>query len=208
MRFRKRAFGRSRGKRTVAWTPGVTGFDSAGGTDWRLLTFAPITTGSNIWGAAIQVTNDSDLQLHGGEDAVVQRIRGHLLFTNTQKDAGAGLAAYSAFSRVLIVQTDTTAAGLVMPFEFTSSEGLGRDDILHMQSCVLSQVVDGATQNGLDSLFSVSGLTTIYVDSKAQRKIQSDRHILLWIQTLLPGGTTGFQTRMRGELRTLLKRPR
>jgi len=207
MRFRRRAFGRRAGKRTVAWVDGLSGFDSgAAERRFRNITFTPVVAGGSTWGAAIVLVNPTDLTEHGGEDAVVTRIRGSLRFLQGRQDSGAGFAAASFPIRVSVVQSDTTRAGLVMPFEFTGSEGLGRDDILWTHDVVVSSVAMNATGTNLEAV-SWDG-RMLEVDVKARRKVQVDRQILIWFQTVVNAGVTQLDCLFGGSLRTLVMRPR
>lgn len=202
---RRRGFNRRRSRASVAWIPGVTGYDVPAGTPSKLLAFSPVVTGVNTWGAAINLTNNTDLSLHGGEDAVFMRARGRLLFWNGQLDGGAGFAAASFPLRVVIVQTDTNDAGTIMPFDFTTSEGLGRDDILFSAE----QIVSSAnTFNDSNPMTSSQYTAWVDIDCKAKRRIQTDRHIIMWMQTVAAAGTLALQCRFSGGLRMLLKRPR
>lgn len=200
-------FRRGAGKRSVAWIPGLSYFDGASGTDYTVLPFAAVPGLTNIWGVATSMTTDTDLTLHGGEDAVFQRLRGSLLFTSGRRDGGAGNAAFGCCFQVILAQTDTLPGGNVTPFNFCTSTGLGNDDILGRWTVGCSSVADGAAGTGLDAV-GPSFAQWLHLDVKARRKLQTDRHLVLWYQTALPAGTIAFDCRARGSLRMLLKRPR
>lgn len=210
MRFRRRASGRRSGKRTVSWCDGLSTFDTnaAGERRYRTLALSPVVTGSNTWAAAVGLVVPSDLTEHGGEDAVVTRIRGSLNFFRGRIDTGAGLAANSYPLRVLVVQTDSTRAGLVMPFDYTTSEGLGRDDILLEHDVIVASTDPGATGTGWDAISFDSGVRHLEVDVKAKRKVQVDRQIMIWFQAALNGAVVQADFSITGALRTLLMRPR
>lgn len=208
MRRRRFGFG-ARGfrKRSVAWIPGFNTFDDsvAIGDASRLLTFTRVETGFQTFGAAVQLTSDTDLSLHGGEDAVFQRGRGRLLLFNGQRNDGGGLAATPFFCRIIVAQTDTTPVGNVMPFRFTSGALLGNDDILWYR--------DVYCTNATGFVDTVNPTITLEdhwfdVDIKARRKLQSDRQIVMWFQAVVPAATTALQCRVVGGIRLLLKRPR
>jgi len=205
--MRRRFVRRSARRRTVAWVPGVTTYDptSAGERRFRLQTLASVG-GTNTWGGAIQVTDDLDLSMHGGEDAVLTRIRGHLFFFRGRRDSGAGFAANAFPLRVVISQSDVLAAGTISPFEYTTSYGLGADNILFETDVIVSSSDPGVAGTGFDAI-AWEG-RHIDFDVKAKRKLQSDRHVYLWFQTAAPGGTTAMDFSFVGSLRTLIMRSR
>lgn len=200
--------GRSR-KRSVAWIPGFTSFDDLNSVTHRLLTFAAVPNTTATWSVAVELTDTTDLSLHGGEDAVIERIRGQLAFTEGRRNAGAGLGANGFQVRVVVYQSliAASAAAGVANDAFTTSDDMGKDNILFMDHTVVSATAIGATGAGFDTM--AGGLMRwMDIDIKAKRRIQVDRPILLTLQTVLPVGTTGADCRMLGGLRMLLKRPR
>ena len=125
----------------MAWIPGLSCYDiGAGVSQTRLVGMTNVSTAlfANVFGAAIALTIDSDLSMHGGEDAVLTRIVGRLGFTTGRVDSGAGAAATTFVARVVVAQTDfIPASGSVMPFEFLTSSGMGQDDILYMRDVII-----------------------------------------------------------------------
>lgn len=209
MRFRRRAFGRSRGKRSTSWVNGLNTFTIGGGEPrWRIITCTPVVPGSLTFGGAIIQVGVGDLPEHGGEDAVVCRIRGSLAFFRGRRDSGAGFAANSFQLRVLVVQTDGTRAGTIMPFDYCTSEGLGRDDILYCETAIVPSTDPGVTGTGFDAIDFSNGARRLEIDIKAKRKVQVDRPIVVWFQTATPAGTVGLDFGVVGALRTLMMRPR
>lgn len=202
MRFR-RGFGRRRSKRTVAWIDGLTGFDATATSQSKLLTFTPVVAGGTIWGAAVQLTVPADLSLHGGEDAVITRVVGWLMLCNGLRDLSAGPAAQAFIVRTIIAQTDIYPAG-VSPIDFTSSAGLGEDCILYSHDTFVSSIPIGTV--GLDAMSSPGPWFDVNV--KAKRKLQTDRQLVLWFQTLDVAGLTSLTCQLVGSLRMLLMRPR
>jgi len=204
--MRRRRFGMRRVKRTVAWIPGLSAMNTATPVQSRALTLAQVNAAvaPNTWGAAILLTSDTDLSLHGGEDAVIERIRGRLMFFGlTQEGAPLG-----GFARVLIAQQDVTPGGQVMPIDYTTSDGLGRDDILFVKDILVSGTT--VVANGTGTATETGTLNDFWfdVDVRAKRKIQSGRQLVLWFQMVdQAAGTPGTVT-MAGGLRMLLKRPR
>jgi len=208
-----RRFSRSRRgfrrKRSVAWIPGVTGYDIVTPSQTRLLTLTQVSAAlyPNVWGAAIGLTSDTDLSMHGGEDAVMTRIVGRLGFTTGRVDAGAGVAATTFLLRCVCAQTDTTNTGNVMPFEYLSSNGMGNDDIMWFRDIIVpgTSVLEqtGATAPG--------GTQTDYeldVDIGVKRKLESNRQLVLWFQSAFNAATvTQVDFRLYGGLRMLMMRP-
>ena len=72
-----RRFRRNVKRRSVSWIDGITTYDATGVSN-RLLSLTAL--GGNVWGVSIGLVIASDLPKHGGEDAVVTRIRGRLGF--------------------------------------------------------------------------------------------------------------------------------
>jgi len=197
-----RRFGRRRGKRrSVSWIDGVTTYDETTGVSNRLEGLNNVA--GNVWGASIGLVIASDLPKHGGEDAVVTRIRGRMFFTEGRRNAGAGLAAFGFQMRVVIAQTDFLPAGTVTPWIFTSSVGLGNDDILFFADTIVSPTAIGAAGAGYENMVG-NGEHWLDIDVQAKRKVQEDRLIVLWFQTVMAPGTTGADFRWHGGLRTLL----
>jgi len=208
-----RRFSRSRRgirrKRSVAWIPGVTGYDIAAFQTSRLIPLSQVAAGlyPNVFGAAIGLTTNTDLSLHGGEDAVMTRIVGRLGFTTGRVNAGAGVAATTYLLRCVVAQTDNTDTGSVMPFEYLSSNGMGNDDIMWFRDIIVpgTSVLEqtGATPPG--------GTQTDYeldVDIGVKRKIESNRQLVLWFQTVFDAGTfVAADFRLYGGLRMLMMRP-
>lgn len=205
----RRAFGRRRGRRTVAWLPGLTTYDTAANVRARLVVLTQVNTAvPNTFGAVIALTTDSDLSQHGGEDAVLTRIRGRLMFTDGGIDVGAGFAANAFQLRVAVMQADVVENGSTMPVDITSSWGLGRDDILWSQDVTVSSVATTGVGTALDSIFFSGSHAFLDIDVRARRKVQSDRHVMLWFQTVAPAGATGIQFYLRGTARLLMMRSR
>lgn len=211
----RRSFSRGRRfrrKRSVAWLPGVTGYDLVTPATTRLMSLAQVSVAlyPNVWGAAIGLTTNTDLTLHGGEDAVMTRIVGRLNFSAGRRDTGAGFAAYTFVQRVLVAQTDTTDTGSVMPFEYLSSNGLGNDDIMYFSDVIVPGTSVLET-TGPTSPLSQQNSYWLDIDVSVKRKVDSNRHIVLWFQTaeLGSGGgaTVGLDFRLFGGLRLLMTRP-
>ncbi len=203
----RRRFGRRAAKRSTSWISGVTSYDTAAGTSSRLIALLATGLPAGVWGASIGIVIPSDLPPHGGEDAVLTRIRGRLAFVEGRRNAGAGFAATGFQLRLAVVQTDYLPGGAISPWDFTSSVGLGNDNILWSTDVVCSPTAIGAAGAGYENM--VGNLEQwIDVDVRAKRKLQEDRMVVLWIQTVLPGGTTAADFRLLGGLRTLLMRPR
>jgi len=205
----RRRFSRGKRKRSVSWLDGVTTYDPALGTSSRLIGLVANAVVANVWGVSIGLVIPADLPLHGGEDAVVTRIVGRLGFMEGRRDSGAGPAAAGFQMRVVVAQTDFVPVGAgfaATAFDFTSSVGMGNDDILWMHDVVVPSTAIGAAGAGYDAIGS-GYENWLEVDVSAKRKVQVDRGIILWLETVLPAGTTGADFRMIGGLRTLLMNP-
>jgi len=209
-----RRFSRSRRgfrrKRSVAWIPGVTGFDIVTPSQTRLITLTQVSVAlfPNVLGAAIGLSTDTDLSLHGGEDAVMTRIVGHLGFTTGRTGTGGGIAAATYLMRCLIAQTDTSTGGAsIMPFEYLTSNGLGNDDIMWFRDII----VPGTSVLEATGAGAPGGTQTDYeldVDVTVKRKLDSNRHVVLWFQTCFNAGAiTQCDFRLYGGLRMLMMRP-
>lgn len=204
--MRSRFRGR-RKKRSVSWIPGITSYDPVAGNSFRLIPLAAVAGAANVWGASIGVVIPSDLPLHGGEDAVITRVVGRLGFGAGRKDAGAGLVSFGFQMRVTIAQSDFLPAGTVTPWDFTASAGMGNDDILWESDVLVSSLpFAGAGGPPWDTFGCFPG-QWLEIDAGARRKVQEDRMILLWFQTVLPAGTTGADFILLGGLRALMMRP-
>lgn len=205
----RRRFFRGKRKRTVSWIPGISTYDDALGTSSRLIPLALLPGTVNTWGVSIGVVFPTDLPAHGGEDAVLTRVVGRLGFIEGRKNAGAGLAAFGFQARVVIAATDFVPAAVGFgpsPFNFTTSVGLGNDDIMFAHDVIVPQVAIGAAGAGYD-LLAGGYERWLEVDVGAKRKCQEDRGVVLWVQTVLPAGTIGADFRLLGGLRSLLMRP-
>lgn len=206
----RRAFRARRAKRSVAWIPGFSTFDDTNGTSNRLLTFAQVPTVALTWGVASMLTTDTDLSLHGGEDAVLTRIRGQLGFVEGRKNAGAGLAAYGFQVRVVIALSEIQSGlGAAAPLNdsFLTSNALGQDRIMWSKETVVSPTAIGAAGAGYE-LMTGRFTNWLEIDVRAQRKLASDSQVVMYLQTILPAGSTGADMRCIGGLRMLVKRPR
>lgn len=192
----RRGFGR---KRSVNWTPGFSGLDQAGTAD-SLHSLYTNTVG-NVYTVAYTLTADSDLQLHGGEDAVVVRMEYELYFFNSTK---ATVTAQDFAGRLVFVQEETTASNAIPPVDYTSSAGLGRDNILHTRDFLLSSV--GAIGN--EAHRGAQHANWLRGDIKVKRKLQSGNHIYMVVQTVKSGANVPEGFNVAGHVRTLLMRPR
>lgn len=195
-------------KRSTSWVAGITTYDLAAGTSSRLIPLAAIPGFAGLWGVSIGIVLPADLPPHGGEDAVLTRVVGRLGFMEGRKNAGAGVAAYGFQMRVAIVQTEVIPLGggfAPSPYDYTSSVGMGNDNIIWEHDTIVPLQAIGATGNGYD-LLAGGYERWLEVDTSAKRKVTEDRAIILWMQTVLPGGTTAADFRMIGGLRTLLMR--
>jgi len=204
---RSRFRGRAR-KRSVAWIPGITTYEPVAGVSNRLVALAPVDVVNlpNVWGASIALVLPADLPLHGGEDCVLTRTVGRLGFMEGRRDAGAGVAAFGYQLRVTIAQTDFTPAATITPWGFTSSVGMGNDDILWEADVVVPNMGIGAAGAGYDT--AAGGMERwLEIDSTAKRKVQEDRVVVVWFQTVMAPGTVSADFRLLGGLRALLKRP-
>lgn len=203
----RRRFGRRHARRrAVSWMPGFSCFDVGAITpgSTRLFAFAgPIAGTAATWGVAVQMVTAADLTLHGGEDAVLTRVRGKLIFMNGRKNAGAGLAPWSFSLRACLAMHSQLPSG-AFGDEFTSSAGLGSDAILWTGETIVSSgnLIDSVNALGADQFWSLD------VDVKAKRRITEDEVPTFFFQAVFPAGTTGADMRIAGGLRTLLMRPR
>lgn len=195
----RRGFGRR--KRSVSWTPGITELQTTVPLQTRTTTFAILSGGSNTYAASFALLGDSDLQLHGGEDAVVVRIRGRLRLY------GARIATDTAsplFARIVIAQMQVNEAGSVDAIDYTTQTGLGRDDIMWCKDILIGATTLNASTTPMDC---DPGLWHD-IDVRAKRKLASGWVPSLWIQTCKAGANVPQDFQLAGGLRTLLMRPR
>lgn len=198
---RFRGFAR-RAKRSVSWARGISSWDGTVPIQTRLWTFSagPI---AGVRHSSTLLVDNTDINEHGGEDTVLERVRGRLVFHIGQTDVGAALDFHCLFS---IVQLDASATGAVNNLDFTSSEGLGFDQILWQQYFYVSRL------NLLTSAVTASSLVgqlgVVDVDCKAKRKLTRNRLIYIDISTTNEGAVVVGSCRSAGALRVLLKRPR
>jgi len=201
-RSSSRSFGR---KRSVAWLPGFSGMDDAGGASARTMSFAgPVAGTAHTWSiASVLVVPAVDLPMHGGEDSVLERIRGYLSFSKGQRDAGAGFGNWSFSVRVVVAQHEALPAA-TFGEEFVTSVGLGQDQILWCGETICT--ADG----GIDTTGFVDWdqIWRMDIDVRAKRKVQENSPIVLYFQTAAPAGTVALKMQVNGHLRTLMKRPR
>lgn len=210
---RRRSFGSRRTKRSVGWIDGITAF-TTGGTNLqsRLISMAPLTTGSTTQAAAISVTLTEDLQSHGGEDAVLERIRGRFLLWNARQNVPTSPAAVVGgfVMRVVLAATDVIdpSTSTVAPDLYLDSAGLGRDNILWYRDVLVSG--SNLTGTGGTGAAETSTINDFWfdIDVRAKRKLQNDKQIVIWFQTQVAALTPNLDFRMLGGMRTLLKRPR
>lgn len=161
----------------------------------------------NTWGAAINLVADTDLQLHGGEDAVLVRTRGRLMcFGGRTGTTGATPAPL--LMRVAITLQDVTSTLQLLGTDLTTGFGIGRDDILWSREVLVSGTT--VLGNGTASTTETSPINDYWfdVDVKAKRKMQSDRLPHIWFQTVGTGATQPFGFTLAGFLRMLVMRPR
>jgi len=204
----RRRFGRRLGrKRSVAWLPGISTQDPVAGTHSRLVAITALAAGAATFGTAIAVTTDADLTLHGGEDAVLTRVRGRFFFTDGRVNAGAGLAANGFQLQVAFLLTDVLPGGGITPLDLTTSAGLGSDALLWTSTVLVSSVATAGVGTGIDTIASWEPFI-LDVDVKAKRKVQVNSHVVMWMQVVLPFGTTAADFRLRGAARLLMMRPR
>jgi len=206
MRFVRR--GRAK-KRTVAWVDGFSSMDTTVPQQVRPVVFAVVNAAvANTLGVAVQLTVDADLSMHGGEDAVIQRIRGRLLLAGGLAGAAGGVPT-SFPVRVLIVKADVTPAGGAMPSDFTTSAGLGRDNILWTKDVLCTGTTVFGNGTGAATETSSTNGYWFDVDCRAQRKLQQGQHLVLWFQVVNTAAGVGpVSMNVVGSLRMLLKRPR
>jgi len=174
------------------------------------MTFAALAGAANTYAVAIQLTTDADLQLHGGEDAVIERIRGRLLPYGALATP-AGPVPTPTLCRCLIVQQDVTVAAGIAPVDYSSGAGLGRDNILWSRDILISGTTVLGNGTGLATETSTIQDSWFDVDVVAKRKIQAGYHIFLDFQTVdfsAAAGNEPVSFQLAGGLRLLMKRPR
>jgi len=168
------------------------------------------TNAPNAVGSAILLTDDNDLNSHGGEDAVWLGAVGSLWHYGGR--ANPTTPAASAFwLRVILAQTDVNPAGSVFPADYTTAAGLGRDDVLgcwHVLCSGTTVIANGTAAAAETGTLPLSARLDIRV--KARRKLQQDRQLVLWWQTMTNGGgaATPVDFLLTGHLRMLMRRPR
>lgn len=192
-------------KRSVNWTPGVTDFNTTGPAQARICTWAAIAAGSNTYFFLSGILGDADLAQHGGEDAVVTRIRGRLRFWNSRFTVASPVQG-TCFVRTLVVMLQITEAGAAFMPDYTTSDGLGRDEVMWSKDHLISGPVLAATDSAQNC-----DAGWIDIDVKAKRRCQNRYYPVLVHQTVAPGmGAANVPVDFvrAGGIRTLLMRPR
>lgn len=205
MAFR-RPFRRMRRKLSTSWIPGLSGLNTAAPAQAKTLALTASPAAANSYGAAIILTTSEDLKLHGGEDCTVQRIRGRLWFYGMTYDANPPAGTWA---RVVIAQQDVDPAGNILFLDYTTSVGLGDDNILHTEDLYVSSATapqDGGTDAPNRSTLPLT--TRIDIDCKARRRLTEEKQLVFWFQTVKSGTAIPTQVTYAGGLRMLLKRPR
>lgn len=167
---------------------------------------------NNVQTAAIDVVLQNDMQMHGGEDCVLERMRGRFLLFNARSGVGGTPASVTGgfVVKCVIALTevvdDTTS--LLSPTPFVDSQGLGRDNILWQRDVLVSGTTILGSGSSVAGEFDTLNDYWFEIDVKAKRRIQENQTIILWFQTVIGALTPNLDFRMVGGLRTLLKRPR
>jgi len=200
MRRAIRRFGGRGRRRSVAWIPGYSTNSVIAPVSSAFAQALALVPGSaNTYGFGFALVNQTDLSLHGGEDAVIVRILGRLSFFRCLT---AGAAGVTGNFGVTISMEDTTA-GQQAVREWIDSDAYGRDDVMFHDN----GWVDGNDWlAGANFSSAVNMRSTIEFDIKAKRKIQQDRQPFLNWQLVTPLVPTTVS--VAGHLRMLLMRPR
>jgi len=205
MRRFRRSFAR-RPKRSVSWIPGFSGASLTAPSQARNFSMTALSTAPNVTAAATILVNDADLSMHGGEDAVITRIRGTLWLYGAVWD---GAAPAGTWARVIVALTDVDPSGNVFPAEYMSAQGLGRDEIMWCQDAFVSNTSLPGNGTGANTETGTLPMACrVDVDIKARRRLQSDQVPVLWFQCVKSGASGVTTLTVAGSLRMLLRRPR
>lgn len=206
MAFRRaRRFGMRRPRASVAWIPGVSGLDPTAPAQAKVLTLTSLSTSANTYAAALILVNDADLSMHGGEDAVMTRIRGSLWFyAQTYDSAGPS----GTWARLVIALSEVDSSGNVFPAAYSDGPGLGRDEIMWERDILVTPATVLCNGSGTGAETTSLYSARVDVDVKAKRRLDSAKVPVLWYQTVKSGAAVPQQVTYAGGLRMLLRRPR
>lgn len=194
--MRGRRFRRSP-RPSVSWVDGLTGFSQSGsGANVRTFLLTNTTGPANFRSGVIQLTTGTDLSEHGGEDCVFMGARGRL-FLALQDGAGGYLSQPILLTMLLL---DINEANNVVSVNTSSSQGLGRDDILWQRTYQGCGFGIGTNTANLNTAFDAPEIRI-----KAKRKLQKDRQLFLHMASFIAADRT---LELGGTLRYLMKRPR
>lgn len=204
MRRFSRRFGGSRGKRRhTVWIPGA-GFSNAD-TDLKQTvimnaTVAPTTPGFFVY---LVLTLNSDLLEAGGEEAVVVRTLGKMLFANALNSAGGASPQFLRMALILRETPPESANLSPLVVDLFDSPSLGNEDILWTDDVFVSS----ATMiNAASASITVFPQMTQF-DVKAKRKLAQQRQLCMLFQSATSGATNLKQFDVHGYIRTLLRAP-
>lgn len=206
----RRRFGRRRSfKRQTSWIAGISGFDYGTPAASRSVTFSAITgVDANYRLATASITSDTDLQYHGGEGMVVNRIVVDYIFYSMRIATDTAATIPCLF---LVYQAESELGDPTSFFgqDLISSAGLGSEDVLYTQ-LVIPSAGTSFTRGSAGDL----GTTEAYVDArvraniKARRRIMRDRHLYWSLATVDDGANVPQDCRFTGFLKTLVTRGR
>jgi len=189
----------------VAWIPGVSGLDPSAPAQAKVLTLTSLSTSTNTYAAALILVNDADLSMHGGEDAVMTRIRGQLWFYGQTYDTGGPAGTWA---RLVIALSEVDSSGNVFPAAYSDGPGLGRDEIMWERDILVTPATILCNGSGTGAETTSLYSARIDVDVKAKRRLDSAKVPVLWYQTVKSGAAVPTAVTYAGGLRMLLRRPR
>ena len=184
--------------------PGVSGLDPTAPAQAKVLTLTSMSTSTNTYAAALILVNDADLSMHGGEDAVMTRIRGSLWFYGqAYSDTGhpARGRGWSSRCPKSIRQETSIPRRTAMARAWAGTRSWERDILVTPATILCNGSGTGAETTSLYS-------ARVDVDVKAKRRLDSAKVPVLWYQTVKSGASVPTQVTYAGGLRMLLRRPR
>lgn len=192
-RFRR--FGRRFKRRSTNWVPGLTFGEQL---NQAAITLSVNTPAAGINSTTIALTDSEDLQLSGGEDAVVVRVVGRFLLFG----ANTAVTPLPRFCRWAIFVADDANGIIAVPNLFAFLE-MATENIMVAGTVLVPGLDLSAAANDAVS----QSERWIDIDTSAKRKLHEDKHVYLTLQFGPSGGATTTVVQASGFLRVLLQKP-
>jgi len=162
---------------------------------------------TNTRQAFISLLEPSDLQDVGGEDCSLARIVYELCFYGARRVTDTADATAMRMVFLLKEVQDTTAPQLLST-DYATSDGLGRDDILHTRDFVAPGQAGYENGGGTDLNMPFLSSNWIRGEVKASRRFTKDRRLVIGWSTVSDAGQVPQDFQFIGHVRTLIRHPK